>query len=66
MILHGQSVRSWDVAFAIYVTSGALIDVALVYCSMHGADNLEMCREILEVRVLDGIDGMRERFVGRH
>ena len=52
MILHGLSVRSWDIAFAIYVTSGALIDVASVYCSMHGADNMEMCREILEVRYL--------------
>ena len=52
MILHGLSVRSWDIAFAIYVTSGALIDVALVYCSMHGADNLEICWEILEVRYL--------------
>ena len=52
MTLHGMSLRSWDTAFAIYVTAGVLIDVAVLYCLMQGADNAELCREVLELRYL--------------
>lgn len=52
MTLHGLSVRTWDIAFAIYVTAGVLIDVALLYCSMQGVDNMGLCREVLELRYL--------------
>ena len=52
MALHGLSLHRWDVAFAIYVTTGVKIDLALLYCSMQGADNVTLCREILELRYL--------------
>ena len=52
MTLHGMSLRSWDTGFAIYVTAGVLIDVAVLYCLMQGADNTELCREVLELRYL--------------
>ena len=52
MTLHGLSVHKWDVAFVIYVTAGVLIDVALLYCSMQGVDNLKLCQEVLQLRYL--------------
>ena len=52
MIVNGLSIRNWDIAFAIYVTTGLLMDVALVYCSMAGSKNNAFCKEVLEMRYL--------------
>ena len=49
---HGLTLRQWDVAFAIYVTAGALMDVAVLYFSMQGVENITFCREVLELRYL--------------
>ena len=46
------TVRKWNVAFAIYVIAGLIIDAALAYCSKHGADDLHFCREVLQLRYL--------------
>ena len=52
MALQGLTVQKWDIAFAIYVTAGVMIDVALLYCTMQGMENLTFCREVLELRYL--------------
>ena len=52
MKLNGLTVQKWDVAFGIYVATGLLMDVALAYCSMQGAGNASVAREVLELRYL--------------
>ena len=52
VITNGLSLRHWDIAFAIYVVSGLLMDVALVYCSMNGSKDNAFCKDILEMRYL--------------